>query len=52
MKIKQEEITKKIEEQDYLQDLETLKYSEMKLCRLLNMTPSFKRSWPLVEEDQ
>ena len=31
MKIKQEEITKKIEEQDYLQDLETLKYSETKL---------------------
>lgn len=34
MKIKQEELTKKIEEQDYLQDLETIKYSEITKTKL------------------
>lgn len=34
MKIKQEEITKKIEDQDYLQDLETIKYSEITKTKL------------------
>lgn len=29
MKIKQTDITKKIEDQDYIQDLETIKYSEL-----------------------
>ena len=37
MKIKQEEITKKIEEQDYLQDLETIKYSEITKTKLKNI---------------
>lgn len=34
MKIKQEEITKKIEDQDYLQDLETIKYSELNKTKI------------------
>ncbi len=34
VKIKQEELTKKIEEQDYLQDLETIKYSEITKTKL------------------
>ena len=41
MKIKQEEITKKIEEQDYLQDLETIKYSEITKTKLKNI--AYKR---------
>ena len=36
MKIKQEEIIKKIEEQDYLQDLETVKYSELNKTKIKN----------------
>lgn len=44
MKIKQEEIIKKIEEQDYLQDLETIKYSE------LNKTKIKKFSEKMIEE--
>ena len=34
MKIKQENIIKKIEEQDYLQDLETIKYSELNKTKI------------------
>ena len=37
MKIRQEELTKKIEEQDYLQDLETIKYSEITKTKLKKM---------------
>lgn len=36
MKIKQENIIKKIEEQDYLQDLETIKYSELNKTKIKN----------------
>ncbi|QNQ81281.1 hypothetical protein [Lactobacillus sp. PV034] len=36
MKIKQELIIKKIEEQDYLQDLETVKYSELNKTKIKN----------------
>lgn len=36
MKIKQENIIKKIEEQDYLQDLETIKYSELNKPKIKN----------------
>ncbi|QNQ82789.1 hypothetical protein [Lactobacillus sp. PV012] len=34
MKINQEAITKKIEDQDYLQDLETVKYSELNKTKI------------------
>lgn len=36
MEINQETITKKIEEQDYLQDLETVKYSELNKTKIKN----------------
>ena len=36
MKIKQENIIKKIEEQDYLQDLETIKYSKLNKTKIKN----------------
>ncbi|GBG04120.1 hypothetical protein NR996_01130 [Lactobacillus rodentium] len=38
MKIKQENIIKKIEEQDYLQDLETIKYSELNKTKIKGFT--------------
>lgn len=44
MKIKQEKIIKKIEEQDYLQDLETIKYSELNKTKI----KSFARK--MIEE--
>ena len=43
MKIKQEELTKKIEEQDYLQDLETIKYSEITKTKLKKLAISGRR---------
>lgn len=37
MKIKQEELIKKIEDQDYLQDLETVKYAELTKTKLKSL---------------